>query len=88
MLSEIALKFGRSARALNEEFIQEYGESIFSFITNQRLEEARLAIMNSDISLKKLAQRLGYSHVNNFSAAFTRKYGYGPSKLRNGRMLK
>lgn len=88
LLSEIACKFDRSARTLNEEFIQEYGESIFAFITSQRMDAARLAILNSDISFKKLAQKLGYSHVNHFSAAFTRKYGYGPSTLRTGKQVK
>ena len=86
LLSKLAQSFNRPARALNQEFAQEYGESIFSFITSKRLEAARLAILESDTSLKQLAQKLGYSHVNHFSAAFTKKYGYGPASLRKGRL--
>lgn len=88
LLSELAQTFNRPARALNQEFAQEYGESIFSFITSKRLDAARLAILESNTSLKQLAQTLGYSHVNHFSAAFTKKYGYGPASLRKGRVAK
>jgi len=87
-MSTIAQMFDRPARSLNDEFTQEYGESIFTFITRQRLEAARQAILDSDMSLKQLAHKLGYSHVNNFSAAFTKRYGYGPASLRKGRLVK
>jgi len=88
LISELAQMFGRPARALNAEFAQEFGMSIFAFINHQRMEAARLAILASDTSLKQLAQKLGYSHVNHFSAAFTKKYGYGPASLRKGQLVK
>lgn len=82
-IDALALQFGRSTRALNEEFYAEYGESIFSFIVNHRLNSAYEAIKNSNVPLKQLAERLGYAHVNHFSAAFKKKFGHPPSKLRN-----
>lgn len=82
-IDAMAWQFGRSARALNEEFYAEYGESIFSFIVNHRLNSAYEAIKNSNVPLKQLAERLGYAHVNHFSAAFKKKFGHPPSKLRN-----
>lgn len=82
-IDALALQFGRSTRALNEEFDAEYGESIFSFIVNHRLNSAYEAIKNSNAPLKQLAERLGYAHVNHFSAAFKKKFGHPPSKLRN-----
>jgi len=78
----LALQFGRSARALNEEFQSEYGESIFSFVVNHRLNSAHEAIKNSSVPLKQLAEKLGYAHVNHFSAAFKKKFGYPPGSLR------
>lgn len=78
----LASHFGRSTRLLNEEFHAEYGESIFSFILNHRLNSAHEALKNSDIPLKQLAQKLGYAHVNHFSAAFKKKFGYPPGSLR------
>lgn len=81
-INSLALQFGKSARVLNDEFQNEYGESIFNFVLNHRLKAAHAAIANSDIALKQLAERLGYAHVNHFSAAFKRKFGYSPGALR------
>ena len=85
-MDQIARMFNRPARALNIEFAQEYGASIYVFITAQRLEMAHAAILDSDIPLKRLAFNMGYSHVNNFNAAFTKKFGYGPGSLRKDRV--
>ena len=82
-INTISSQFGHSTRSLNEEFQSEYGDSIFGFIINHRLNCAHEAIRNSNIPLKQLAQKLGYAHVNHFSAAFKKKFGYPPSYLRN-----
>lgn len=81
-LNELAIQFGCSARTLNDEFAATFGESIYSFITNQRLTEAHAAIRNTDVALKVLAFRLGYAHVNHFITAFRKKFGYPPGSLR------
>ena len=81
-INSLAIQFGRSARLLNEEFQKEYGESIFNFVLNHRLNAAHKAIAKSDTSLKQIAERLGYAHVNHFSAAFKKKFGYAPGSLR------
>jgi AraC-like DNA-binding protein len=81
-LNELAAQFGRSARLLNDEFQNEYGESIFNFVINHRLSVAHKAIAQSNIALKDLSSRLGYAHVNHFSAAFKKKFGYAPGNLR------
>lgn len=81
-IDSLAQTFGRSARALNEDFQAEYGESIFNFVLNHRLNSAHEAIKTTSIPLKQVSMRLGYAHVNHFSAAFKRKFGYSPGKLR------
>lgn len=83
-LDELATQFGRSARALNEEFCREHGKPIVTFISEQRLEQAHQAILESDVPLKIIAHRLGYSQVGHFSTAFRRKFGYAPGTLRRG----
>lgn len=84
-LEELGMQFACSARRLNEEFVAEFGKSIYAFISNHRLDEAHAAIQNSDVPLKKLAVRLGYAHFNHFSAAFKKKFGYPPGSLRKTR---
>ena len=84
-LNSLAEQTGLSARQLNHEFTLEFGESIFSFISNYRLEQAKIAIVQSNLPLKVLANRLGYSHINHFTTAFRKKFGYPPGSLRKSK---
>ncbi len=81
-LEELARQFGLPARRLNDEFKQEYGESIVAFIATHRLNQARIALLETDLPIKVLSGRLGYSHVNHFSNAFRRHFGVSPGSLR------
>lgn len=83
-LDEVARQFACSARRLNDEFAAEYGKSIYVFISHHRLDEAHAAILQSDVPMKRIAERLGYAHFNHFSAAFKKKFGYPPGSLRKG----
>ena len=81
-LEELAQRVGIPARRLNSEFVAIYGESIHSFITGRRLDQAREVLILEDLPMKVLAERLGYSHVNHFINAFRRRFGQAPGKLR------
>lgn len=81
-LNELAISFGLSARRMNAEFVTEYGQSIFNFVTDYRLDQAHASLLIEAMPMKVLAARLGYSHVNHFIAAFKRKFGYPPGSLR------
>ena len=83
-LSELAQKYGLSAKALTEEFRKQNGTSIYAFLSDFRLTEAHLALERTDIPMKALAANLGYSHVNNFIYAFKKKFGYPPGSVRKG----
>ena len=83
-LGSLSKQFGLSARRLNEAFAAEYGQSIFPYITDQRLEAAHKVMVAYSEPMKLVAERLGYAHVNRFIAAFKRKHGYTPGQLRRG----
>lgn len=86
-LEDLAVRFGISARRLNDAFAERYGLPIYAFMADWRLNEAHVAICDSEVALKVLASRLGYSHVNHFNRAFKRKFGYPPGSLRRGRRV-
>jgi len=81
-LKELGSKFGESPQGLNSAFVQAYGESIYSMLTNHRLNLAHAALLESSVAIKTLAARTGYSHGNHFNHAFKHKFGYTPSSLR------
>ena len=81
-LGELAQQYGCAARLLNEDFIHEYGQTIFAFMVDFRLNQAHAALEHTRVSIKQLAHRLGYTHVSNFTIAFKKKFGYPPGYLR------
>lgn len=83
-LEEIAPRYGYSVKSLNDQFIEEFGLSIYTFITQNRLCTAKAAMLESDVPMKVLAERLGYTHVNNFITAFRKAFGCTPGSLRRG----
>lgn len=83
-LDELARRYHTSARTLNDDFKQVVGQSIFAFVTRQRLGQANMLIQETEIPLKQISARLGYTHVNHFNAAFRRVFGYTPGSLRRG----
>lgn len=84
-LEDLARRLGLAPRSLAEAFVQEYGCTVHAFVSGLRLERARQAILGTDLPLKAIAAHLGYSHVNNFIAMFTRKFGHPPGSLRRSR---
>jgi AraC-like DNA-binding protein len=77
-LGELALAVGLSEKRLNTGFRRLFGTTVFETLRNQRLEHARIALLSGEATLKEVAFRVGYNHVNNFITAFTTRYGMPP----------
>ncbi len=74
------MRYGMSARWLNDSFAWEYGQTIFAFITDHCLNESHAAILEGNLEIKMSSARLSYSHVNHFTIAFKKKFGYPPAR--------
>lgn len=81
-LIDLAKKYNVSPNKLNQTFIKKYNQSIYSFLSNQRLDQAIQALRETDVPMKSLANKIGYSHVNHFITAFKKKFGATPGSLR------
>ncbi len=85
LLSELAERYAMSARTLNDEFRKRFGMTIYSFVANHRLAEAHSALERTKLPMKTIAANMGYSHVNHFISAFSKRYGFPPGSLRRGK---
>jgi len=85
-LPSLAKKFNVTSEKIKYEFSKAYGQSIFSFLLDQRLEQAGLALKKTNIPMKVLADKIGYSHVNHFITAYKKKYGVTPGAARKNRV--
>ena len=63
-------------------FSKHMGQTLFEFITNQRIEYAKGMIVTSDVSLTEIAGRCGFCDYNYFSRVFRNTTGMQASKYR------
>ena len=56
-----------------------------AYLMNIRLEFARSLLLTSDMPLKEITWRAGYSSPFYFSTAFRRKWGMSPKQYRKDR---
>ena len=82
-LAELSKKYKVSLGKLNQAFIKKYDQSIYSFLSSQRLDQAYQALIDTDVPMKTLAHKIGYSHVNHFITAFKKKFGVTPGSIRS-----
>ena len=82
-LAELSEKYKVSPGKLNQAFIKKYDQSIYSFLSSQRLDQAYQALIDTDVPMKTLAHKIGYSHVNHFITAFKKKFGVTPGSIRS-----
>lgn len=84
-LGELATGVGLSEKRLNAGFRQLFGATAFESLRNERLAHAQIVLRSEAISLKEIAYRVGYNHVNNFISAFTQRYGEPPRQYAGRR---
>jgi AraC-like DNA-binding protein len=78
-LSSIA---GLSYSGLRTLFLTTQGESLHEFILRSRLDQARLLLADTRLSLKQIAEQMDFSSEFYFSHFFKRRSGISPSQYR------
>ena len=73
---EIKLPLNR----LKEGFKQIYGDSVFSFLFDYKMEVARQLLASGSHNVNEVGLKVGYSTSSHFIAAFKKKFGTTPKK--------
>lgn len=79
-LQELADEIGLNLKKLKEGFKQIYGDSVFSFLFDYKMEVARKLLEAGDHNVNEVGLKVGYSTSSHFIAAFKKKYGTTPKK--------
>jgi AraC-like DNA-binding protein len=69
-----------SLKKLKEGFKQLYGDSVYSFLLDHKMEVARKLLESGNHNVNEVGLRIGYSTSSHFIAAFKKKYGTTPKK--------
>lgn len=82
-VSTVAEHFGYNRRYLSALFHSAAGISLKEYITQQKLEEAKYLLCDTNDTVIAIADKLGYNDCRNFMRAFKKHIGLTPSQYRN-----
>jgi AraC-like DNA-binding protein len=81
-LSTLAEVAGMSRSVFAERFVTALGESPMEFLKTLRLGRATHLLLRTDLPVKNIASRVGYSSRSSFTRAFLARYGAAPARFR------
>ena len=79
-LNELSDEIGLNLKKLKEGFKQIYGDSVFSFLFDYKMEIARKLLESGEHNVNEVGLKVGYSTSSHFISAFKKKYGTTPKK--------
>lgn len=79
-LQELSSEIGLPLKKLKEGFKQIYGEPVYSFLFDYKMEVARQWLEEGSKNVNEVGLKIGYSTASHFIAAFKKKYGTTPKK--------
>ena len=82
-VSEAASIAGMSESNFQHVFTEEIGMPFTRFLISQRMEKAAALLLNTDLRIGEVAEKVGISNQNYFSLQFKKTYGQGPLEFRN-----
>lgn len=86
-ISMFSDKYFFSKEYLTRQFKARYHCGIYEYVLQVRMERARELLLDPDIKIQDISQRVGYSDNNYFSKAFRTYYGISPSAFRQEKGL-
>lgn len=79
-LLELARMVGLNDYKLKQGFRRVFGTTVFGYLREYRLEQARQLLTTDTMSVGEVAYAVGYSNRSYFTSAFIRKYGIKPKE--------
>jgi AraC family transcriptional activator of pyochelin receptor len=79
-LQELANSVGLNLKKLKVGFKELYGDSVYSFLFDYKMEYARKMMESGEYNVNEVGLKVGYSTSSHFIAAFKKKFGTTPKK--------
>ncbi len=86
-MGELSRLVGVPQRKLGSEFKQAFGLNVPEWLADWRLTRGRDLVMDGSAPIAEISASLGYAHLSTFTAAFTKRFGVPPTRLRSGSAL-
>lgn len=79
-LTQLANKINLPLQHLKDGFKHIYGETVFAYLLNYKMEYARKLLTTRKYNISEVSFEVGYSTPSHFIAAFKKKFGSTPKK--------
>ncbi len=79
-LTELSEEIRLPIKKLKEGFKQVYGDSVYSFLFEYKMNYARKMLETNKYNVNEVGLKIGYSTASHFITAFKKKYGTTPKK--------
>lgn len=83
-LLELAQLVDLGDRKLRYCFREVFGTTVFGYLHDYRMEQAKIMLAGSKIQVAEVANAVGYSHLGYFAKAFKQKFGVSPKEFQFG----
>jgi DNA-binding response OmpR family regulator len=80
----LAAQLGTNEKRLNELFNAEFSLPVFAWVREQRLQQARQLLSQTESPIADIAEHCGYASPANFSTAFRERFDCTPRDIRRG----
>ena len=87
-MREISMSDGARAVKYSEPYFckmfkQQFGQNFTSYVAEYRIKEAKKLLMQPNVNVKEVGERVGYPDSNYFTKVFRRMTGESPSEYRS-----
>jgi AraC-like DNA-binding protein len=79
-LQDLADQVGITIKRLKVGFKQVYGDSVYGFLFDYKMEQARKMLDSGSYNVNEVGNQIGYSTSSHFISAFKKKFGTTPKK--------
>jgi AraC family transcriptional regulator, transcriptional activator of the genes for pyochelin and ferripyochelin receptors len=81
-LLALARQVGLNDCSLKRGFKQVYGTTVFGYLHQHRMEQARSLLLDHQWSVTEVARKVGYKNLCAFSTAFRKTFGVSPKAMQ------
>jgi AraC-like DNA-binding protein len=77
-IATLARQVGLNEHTLTKGFRQVFGQTVFGYLHEYRLEQARALVAIGDLKMAEIAALVGFASRSYFASAFRKKFGLSP----------
>jgi len=85
LFDDLACELGTNPNKLKTAFKAAFGITMAEYCLERRMREAQQLLLEAKLSMAEVAERVGYAHQSNFTAAFSGHMGMSPRDYRRQR---